>query len=416
MIIERHAVYSCEWDDRDGLGRIDLLHGLDPRHHEFSPELYSRFKYGSISACRHFALEIYLAFRHILSNDDIDADRYGVIMTSSACKCMPAASTALFDDVLSLVNRDRMSRNIDAVDCIKIHRRSVLNTDYALMTRESSMHAMEATILDIDASNLRGKHLAVLDDCIITGAHLDNITRHLRDSGVARISYLSIISVKSTNDDGPPHRTSTTSAEDYLNHNHVNSIDRWLEMMNDTNDAGPLTARSLKYFLTSRECREKKVGILALLRHETLLEMHRGAIADDMYSSFVDLMVDIEKQLASNEIEWGDRFMRRVSDADDMEAFANEGDVVYHSSASESDDDSDANGVIEVNVNDTRDESSSKRGHLRTPPPPPSSMMARPSIQRSKSSRIHRSIPVLGVRRQSSDSLLINVAPSLTVV
>ncbi|KAL3817262.1 hypothetical protein ACHAXA_007116 [Cyclostephanos tholiformis] len=394
MIIEQHAVYSCEWD-HDRLGRIDILRGLDPQQQVFSPELYSKFKYGSMAARRHFAMDIHRALKCIF-HDDLERDSASIVMTSSAYKFMPTASTALLADVLSLVNHDRRRRNIPMVEDIKIHRRSVLNTDYALMNKESRIDAMDSTQLDIDTSNLRGKHLVVLDDCIITGAHLNNISRHLRNSGVARITYLVIVSVNSNG-----HDQSTTSAEDYLNHNYVNSLDRWLEVTNAP-DGGPLSARSLKYFLTSGESRDEKLGVLARLRREALLEMHHGAIADEIASSFKDQMEDIERQLTANENERRDCVARKVSDADDGDAYAVEGDLVYHHVRV--DNDADAKGGIEEDVIDARDELSSKRGHLPPSPPPP---MSRPTIQRSKSSHINRSIRdlrVLGLRRQMSES------------
>jgi hypothetical protein len=360
MIIEQHAVYTCEWDhDNQSLGRVDLLPGLDPRRHAFSPETYSKFKYGSTTACRHYAREVFRAFQCLFPGD-LERDDADLVVTSSAYKSMPAASTALFAEVLALANDERRSRNLTSLGQIKIHRRSVLKTDYALMTEESRAEAMESTRLDIDSSKLRGKHLVVLDDCIITGAHARNISRHLRDSGVDKISYLFILSVRSN---GP--RRLTTSAENYLNHRYVSSLERWLEMMNAP-DAGLLTARALKYYLTSGKGRDEKCGVLARLRRETVLEMYRGAIADGMAPSFGDQMEAIEGRLAAN------GYVTATEGPIDREGSANR-------VAREVSDAEDAEG----SVKDARDEPSSRRRHL--PPPPP---RARPNLQRSKSSTI----------------------------
>jgi hypothetical protein len=428
MIIEQHACYDCEWDqDKQCFGRIDILRGLDPRHHTFSPERYSKFKYGSRTACEHFASEVYLALKSLFS-EDLEHDTTSLVMTSSAYKSMPAASTALFADVLSLVNKERQSRNLASLEDIKIHRKSVLKTDYALMTQESRVKAMESTQLDIDSSNLRGKHLVVLDDCIITGAHARNITHHMRNSGVAKISYLFIVSVKSKS----PYQ-SMTSAENYLNHHYVSSLDRWLEMMNAP-DAGPLSARALKYFLTSDESQEKKYGFLARLRREAVLEMYRGAIADEMASSFEDQMEAIKRQLVANEMNYKETIENSRGNCvesdpgNDADAAGGNIHVARHTEENEDD------VRDEVELSPDGGECSRQRGSplswaaaatvvtsgrpvASSSPststssedsllPRPPQVSARPTLQRSKSSTIHRSIRGLraNLLRQSSES------------
>lgn len=299
IYIQQHAVYSCEWDeDKQSLGRVDLLCGLDSRQHTpFSPEMYSKFKYGSGTACRHYAWDVFRAFQ-LLFSKEFNHDVTNLVMTSSPYKAMPAASTALFAEILTLISDGRRLRNLSSLEDIKIHRKNVLKTDYSLLTQESRAKAMESTQLDIDLSvNLHGKHLVVIDDCIITGAHMNKITHHLRNSGLERISFLFILSVRSN-----ALCQSTTAAENYLNHHHVSSLDKWLELVNAP-DAGPINARMLKYFLTSEESIEKKDDILARLRHKAILEMHHGAIADEIASSFDEQMQAIERQFTANEIK-----------------------------------------------------------------------------------------------------------------
>ena len=406
MIIEQHAVYSIEWDhDNESLGRVDLMRGLDPRQHAFSPETYSKFKYGSTTACRHYASEIYRALQCLFSAD-LERHATDLVMTSSAYKSMPTASTALLENVMDIANAERRLRNLTSLGGVKIHRGTVLKTDYALMTEESRALAMESTRLHIDTSRLRGKHLVVLDDCVITGAHARNISRHLRDSGVAKLSYLFIVSVRSSNSSSPSCR-STTSAENYLNHRHVSSMDRWLEMMNAP-DAGPVSARALKYYLTSGESRDVKCGVLARLRHEAVQQLYRGAIADEMASSYEDQIRAIERQLVAND---GMRTIERQLVANNEmrtieDPVGRDGGVDFV--ARKVSDADDAEGSEE----DARDESSSLRRHL--PPPPPT---ARPILHRSKSSTICRPMRDLrsSLRRHESETFWASKRPILLV-
>jgi hypothetical protein len=409
MIIEQHAVYSIEWDhDNESLGRVDLMRGLDPRQHAFSPETYSKFKYGSTTACRHYASEIYRALQCLFSAD-LERHATDLVMTSSAYKSMPAASTALLENVMDIANAERRLRNLTSLGGVKIHRGTVLKTDYALMTEESRALAMESTRLHIDTSRLRGKHLVVLDDCVITGAHARNISRHLRDSGVAKLSYLFIVSVRSSSSSSSPSCRSTTSAENYLNHRHVSSMDRWLEMMNAP-DAGPVSARALKYYLTSGESRDVKCGVLAQLRHEAAQQIYRGAIADGMASSYEDQMRAIERQLVAND---GMRTIERQLVANNEmrtieDPVGRDGGVdCVARKVSDADD-------AEGSEEDARDESSSPRRHLPPPSPPPT---ARPILQRSKSSTICRPMRDLrsSLRRHESETFRASKRPILLV-
>jgi hypothetical protein len=314
---QQHAVYSCKWDqESQSLGRIDLLRGLDPQQHApFSPELYSKFKYGSSAASQHYALDIYRTVQLLFANE-LEADATNLVLTSAAYKSMPTASTALFAHALALINDERRMKDLAVIPDIKIHRKSILNKDYGMLTHEARAKAMQCTQLDIvladhpesestSVTNLRGKHIVIIDDCIITGAHMNCVTNHfrnnipgLREGDDVQLTFLFILSVQS-NTTATPDR-STTAAENHLNHYYVTSLDRWSEMVN-SDDAGPVNGRMVKYFLTSNTSMENKVAILGQLRHEAVLQMYRGAIADDIASSFTEQMEAIERQIGIND-------------------------------------------------------------------------------------------------------------------
>ena len=334
---QQHAVYSCKWDqESQSLGRIDLLQGLDPqRHAPFSPELYSKFKYGSSAVSRHYALDIYRTVR-LLFAKELEANATNLVLTSAAYKSMPTASTALFANALALINDDRRTKGLAAIPHIKIHRESILNADYGMLTHEARAKAMQCTRLDIVladhhhhhpesststsvvvADYLRGKHIVIIDDCIITGAHMNCVSNHFRNNipglqhgGGAeeedddvKLTFLFVLSVQSSNAATTSTATpdqSTTAAEDHLNHYHVNSLDRWSEMVN-SDDATPVNGRTVKYFLTSDASMESKVAVLGRLRREAVLQMYHGAIADDIASSFTEQMEAIERQIGINE-------------------------------------------------------------------------------------------------------------------
>jgi len=314
---QQHAVYSCKWDqESQSLGRIDLLRGLDPQQHTpFSPELYSKFKYGSSAASQHYALDIYRTVRLLFANE-LEADATNLVLTSAAYKSMPTASTALFANALALINDERRMKGLAVIPHIKIHRKSILNKDYGMLTHEARAKAMQCTQLDIVLADhpesstsvvtdyLRGKHIVIIDDCIITGAHMNCVTNHfrnnipgLREGDDVQLTFLFILSVQSNT--ATPDR-STTAAENHLNHYYVTSLDRWLEMVN-SDDAGPVNRRMVKYFLTSNTSMENKVAILGQLRHEAVLQMYHGAIADDIASSFTEQMEAIERQIGIND-------------------------------------------------------------------------------------------------------------------
>ena len=71
--------------------------------------------------------------------------------------------------------------------------------------------------------------------------------------------------------------------------------------MVNSDDAGPVNRRMVKYFLTSNTSMENKVAILGQLRHEAVLQMYHGAIADDIASSFTEQMEAIERQIGIND-------------------------------------------------------------------------------------------------------------------
>jgi len=134
------------------------------------------------------------------------------------------------------------------------------------ITRQNNMFTMCASL-----TNLLSRKLLLLyyrqykahchyRRCIITGAHMNCVSNHFRNNipglhGGAeedddvRLTFLFVLSVQSSNaTTSTTPDQSTTAAEDHLNHYHVNSLDRWSEMV-ISDDATPVNGRMVKYWL-----------------------------------------------------------------------------------------------------------------------------------------------------------------------
>lgn len=165
------TVFSAQqFESRDNLG--------------FSPEKYSRFKYGSKSAAREFGYELGRKFLQSRVYRDLQADfdlsHVPIVVSSAPYKFTPTASLALKDYFVHEFNKSHALQFGQSTQEIKIYRAHSYFDDYGSMSKEDRSRAITADDFYVDQKFIESKILFSIDDVRITGSHQDRIETLLR--------------------------------------------------------------------------------------------------------------------------------------------------------------------------------------------------------------------------------------------
>lgn len=157
---------------------------VSPGNLGFSPEKYSRFKYGSKSAAREFGHEMGRKFLQSQIYQDLqtnfDLSQVPIIVASAPYKFTPTASFALKDYFVHEFNKAHALQFGQSTQEIKIYRAHSYYDDYSSMTKEDRSKAITSDDFYIDQKFVKGKVLFSVDDIRITGSHQDRIEALLK--------------------------------------------------------------------------------------------------------------------------------------------------------------------------------------------------------------------------------------------
>jgi hypothetical protein len=142
----------------------------EDEHFNFSPEKYSRFKYGSKSAAREFGHALGYSLSKVLPTDK----QYVVI--PAPYNFIPTATFALKDYVIAKMNKRMIHRGMkNPIQESKIFRTAGYNTDYGSMSLEDRRSAIGSEEFYTDKHFLKDKRVIFLDDIRVTGAHEERV-------------------------------------------------------------------------------------------------------------------------------------------------------------------------------------------------------------------------------------------------
>lgn len=150
----------------------------------FSPELYSRFKYGSKSAARTFGYELAVEFIKSSVYQELIFTAQQVVVLSSPYSFIPTATFAMKDYFIAALNRQLISDGLSPVQETKLVRQHSYIEDYGQMQSDERLRLIMSESFHIDAMFVKNKYLLFLDDVRITGAHQQGLEHMIAKLGI----------------------------------------------------------------------------------------------------------------------------------------------------------------------------------------------------------------------------------------
>ena len=235
----------------------------------FDTQSYSRFKYGDGNIARLYAFG--LAEVLAQTRPELIYGNEQVVITSSAFKYVPTASHAIataFQDAISYL---RYTQGLPASDNIKIHRAHVEEGDYGTRSLGEREEIMRRNGIRIDGDYIKGKHLLIIDDVIITGSHERKVEQIIDSLGLLSVQFLYALQMDAEEAKADP------TIEDRLNHSAVRTLENLAQIIETRNFL--INARVCKFVLSQKEPAELSL-FLQSANNEFLYSLYVSAIGD----------------------------------------------------------------------------------------------------------------------------------------
>ena len=206
----------------------------------FSPEAYSKFKFGCKETSREFGIALAEAFawEYIIPGKITKQ----IIVISSPYCFIPTATFAMKDYFVQRINQYLIQAGLPVVEETKIHRTITYKEDYGELDAAQRLSLIENDGFHIDTEFIKGKQLIFLDDIKITGSHERVITRMLDNLQVDEECIFAYFAELINSEIHP-------RVENYLNYAYVKcllDLDKIIK-----NDSFILNTRIVKYMLNS---------------------------------------------------------------------------------------------------------------------------------------------------------------------
>lgn len=233
----------------------------DQYGHVFDAGSYSEFKYGSLRKASGFAKQLAnFVDECIPSADDL-------ILSSGGYKEIPSAAAHLTACVHPILNKRRAERGNAPLSLIKIKRLDIHPGDYSRLSADERLKLMRNTSFDVP-EEVRGRHILLIDDVRVTGAHESQMRESLKKAGASEVTFVYLAMVV---DDGGK------DAEELLNQARIHSLDDLARMVKEGDFAA--TSRAVKFILS-----EKNDVVLSKfldsLPDQMLFDIHKGAVGN----------------------------------------------------------------------------------------------------------------------------------------
>jgi hypothetical protein len=238
----------------------------------FSAALYSRYKYGSLTATATFARALGAAFddRH---PELVRAPR--LVMTSSPYSHVPTAATALARQLRPVLNAARARYGLPPVPLVHVYRLRTSAGDYGTLAAGARDQRMTANVLSFrrfSLAQVRDAHLMVVDDVRVTGAHQRNLTLASDELPLAARTFLYIASFAD-----PASDYFDPTQEDALNHAAIRTLDDLARIVEDDDFA--CNVRVCKFVLNPANHAELP-RFLARMPDWFVRDLHRDTLRD----------------------------------------------------------------------------------------------------------------------------------------
>lgn len=242
----------------------------------FDTTTYSRFKYGDELAAASYGR---LLAGTILGCEMFQMSqqaRDDVVITASAYKSLPTAAQAVASAATSTLHSYGYP-----VRSGRIHRDKLTEGDYSAMTTDERAYWMSCNGLWVEEAEFSGKHVIVVDDVSISGAHGKSIVEMFKTIDIKSLTLVHVLQLD------PELAARDPKIEDRMNHTVIKSVLDLRSLIAQCPDYTP-NARTVKFVLSLSV--PELDWFLQSLPDEHIRSLHLGVQADeyDRMSSYID--------------------------------------------------------------------------------------------------------------------------------
>ncbi|MDR0758080.1 MAG: phosphoribosyltransferase family protein [Tannerella sp.] len=155
---------------------------------DFSPEAYSKFKYGAENIAQQFGYE--LADRFIKDCFSRHYSGQPLVVLPSACLHIPTASFYMTNFFVDKLNDYLFEHHLPVAKKAKIYRTVTYREDYGEMSATERFRLIKGDKFHIDRAYLGDRTLILLDDIKITGTHERIIINMLNEYRMSNPCYM----------------------------------------------------------------------------------------------------------------------------------------------------------------------------------------------------------------------------------
>ncbi|PSL47338.1 phosphoribosyl transferase-like protein [Chitinophaga niastensis] len=208
-------------------------------HFGFSPDDYSRFKFGDEVVAKTFGISLAEGFiqQHLTENPI----QQQIVVVSSPYSFIPTATFAMKNYFVFRLNRWLAENGFPVVQETKVHRTITYKEDYGELDAAARMNLIGNDTFHIDKEFLHGKKILFLDDIKITGSHERMIMKMVETYNLSNDIYMLYFAELINKNIHP-------NIENHLNYHYVKSIFHLEEIIRD--EQFFINTRIVKYILS----------------------------------------------------------------------------------------------------------------------------------------------------------------------
>lgn len=254
----------------------------------FSPEMYSKFKFGCKDGARMFGTELAQKFTESNYYKEIvevsKNENKRIVVLSSPYVHVPTATFAMKDYFIRFLNANLIHHGCEPVLECKVYRKSSYKEEYGELNKEERFKIMEEDSFYVDEEFITNRIRIFLDDIVITGAHEFRMLRMLNSTEILDYEnnyflYFAELTSKETN----------PVIENYLNYYFVKNLvclDKIIK-----NEEHLMNTRVVKYILNApnEECKT----FLAYQKYTFIHTLYHQAIGNG-YHKIPDYEINLQ--------------------------------------------------------------------------------------------------------------------------
>ncbi len=183
---------------------------------ELNTESYSRSKYGDVDVAREYGFE--LADLFATQHPQLIFGNEKVLVTSSAFKSLPTSSHNIAQGFIDEVNYLRYLEDLPPTDKIKIVRPNVIEGDFGQQSQAERQASLANEPFYVDKELVKGAHLVVIDDVVITGSNERKIQDTVDNLGLLSLWFLYAVEMDAEAAAKDP------AIENEMNHSHISNL------------------------------------------------------------------------------------------------------------------------------------------------------------------------------------------------